>query len=70
MHNRIVLLLKSKKYMVKHDLRVTNCELRVTSYKFNSERHELKFKSASSNPRATSSIPQVKFTSYEFKSTT
>ena len=37
--------------------RVTNCELRVTSFK--AYKHELNLKSASSNPRVTSSNPWV-----------
>ena len=39
--------------------RVTSCELRVTSYKLKTQKHELKFKSVSSNPRFTSSKSRV-----------
>ena len=41
--------------MVRNDLRGTTCELGVTSYDFKAQKHELRFKSASSNPRVASS---------------
>ena len=47
--------------MVKHELQVTSCNLLVTRSKLKSSSWslELKFKSASSNPRVTSSKSQV-----------
>ena len=41
--------------MVKNDLRGTSCYLGVTSYDLKAQKRELKFKSASSNPRVKSS---------------
>ena len=37
--------------MVKHELRVTSCELQISSYELKTEKHKLKFKSSSSDPQ-------------------
>ena len=44
--------------MVKDELWVTSCKLRVTSYELKAYKHNLKFKTTSSNPWVTNSNPQ------------
>ena len=47
--------------MVKHELGVTSCELRVTSYELKALKLQLKFKSESSNSRVRIHELQVQF---------